>query len=625
MMNTSMKTVILSISAALIAALPSLFLITSTAHAATVMVTDENNQPLPQVMVMQTPVEGFVLDKSDMGYPPERRLNRSNTVHTRFTDVNGEVEFDTYKQDKVRIRIRRPNYQDVTVEASGNEDLTLQMKPITDPLMLAESKPANTWLSALDLGDEDLKKHYVMQCGFCHQQGSHFFRRPRDEESWNEIVYRMVGYGARVHDEAQEQLPPLLSAEYKRLFENPELIPDATPWATSLSKDKITEWPIGDAFSQMHDLLYHSNGFVYVGDNLQDRLYEINPENGEYTVYKMKRAKGDKHGGLMGNRLSSFPKHETFAGIHSFAESKVDGNIFITTSYQQRLVEFDVTKKAFIIHEMDDGYYPHTVRIDAQDRIWFTMALSNQIAMFDRKNQEFQMFDLPARNFGEGLTVSFMGAILKLMDWGLPLANWFSIDEQSSGVPLPYGIDITPNGDIWFARLHADSIGKIDAKTLQVTVYDTPFTGPRRLRSDSKGNLWIAAFPESMIVKFDPITERFENVEIPVYPLGSETPYSLNVDRSRDIVWINGNTSDALYRYDIDAKTWHHYPMPKRVTFTRDVEIAPNGDVFTTNSSFPSWHIEDGQPTLIRLQPQYDDAGEENRSEAGRAKSQIDE
>lgn len=417
---------------------------------------------------------------------------------------------------------------------------------------------------------------------------------------------RMIGYGARIHDDAQEVLPKLLASGYQKLYENPEIIPKGTSWSPYLQQSKVTEWPIGDAFSQMHDLLYHSSGLIYVGDNLQDRLYEINTETGEFTIYKLKRESSDKHGGMMSGRLATFPKHETYAGIHSFAESPVDGNIFITTSYQQRLVEFNPKTKEFTNHHMDNGYYPHTIRVDQQDNVWFTMALSNQIAKFDRKTKEFEMFDLPARNFQEGVTISLMGVVLKLMDWGVPIANWVSIDEQSSGLPMPYGIDITPNGDVWFARLLADSIGKVDAKTKQVTIYDTPFKGPRRLRTDSKGNLWIAAFPESMIVKFDPITETFTNYPIPVYPLGSETPYSLNVDTKRDIVWINGNTSDALYSYDIDKQQWRHYPMPKRVTFTRDVEIAPNGDVYTTNSSFPSWHIEDAQPTLIRLSPVYD-------------------
>lgn len=578
--------------------------------ATSVTVTDSDGNAIPNVMVMQTPLEVYQLDKSDQGYVPERTLAYIDPVNTLFTNQDGKVSFSQYQSKPVRIRLRAQEMEDITVETLGGKSLTLTMNPITDPLKLAESRPANTWLSALNFGGdeaaEELKKHYILQCGFCHQQGSYFFRRPRAEENWNEVTKRMIGYGARLHDDAQEVLPKLLANEYKTLYENPSLVPKGTNWSPVIQDAKITSWPIGDAFSQMHDLLYHSNGLVYVGDNLQDRMYEINPATGEFTIYKLKRETSDKHGGLMGARLASFPKHETYAGIHSFAESPKDGNIFITTSYQQRLVEFNPRTKQFTNHHMDAGYYPHTIRIDEQDRVWFTMALSNQIALFDRNQKSFELFDLPARNVQESVTISLMGFILKLMEWGVPIANWVSIDEQSSGLPMPYGIDITPNGDVWFARLLADSIGKIDAKTKQVTVYNTPFKGPRRLRTDSKGNLWIAAFPESMIVKFDPITETFTNYPMPVYPLGSESPYSLNVDTSRDIVWVNGNTSDALYSYDINKNAWTHYPMPKRVTFTRDVEIAPNGDVYTTNSSFPSWHIEDGQPTLIRLKPNYD-------------------
>jgi len=572
-------------------------------HALDITVVDSNEQPLINVMLMQTPLVGHKLDISDSGYPPEKVINFSDASFTRFSDLQGKVKFETYDQKPVRLRLRKPGFKDVTVEISGKTTTqTLTMEPIIDALELAESRPANTWLAALNLNnDKKLKQHYVMQCGFCHQQGSKFFRFPRSQESWKEIIYRMVGYGSRLHDEAQDQLPEVLAREYSRLFNQPELIPKGTPWKAHLNEVEITEWPIGDSFSQMHDLLFHSNGSVYVGDNLQDRLYEIDPTTGKYTIFKLKREPTDKHGGLMAGRLSSFPKHEAFAGIHSFAESPVDGHIFITTSYQQRLVEFDPVSKEFTNHKMDEGYYPHTVRVDPQDRVWFTLALSNQIAMFDRSKKLFTMIDLPNRSFKESMTVSSMGGILKLIDMGLPLSNLFPIDEHSSGVPLPYGIDITPNGDIWFAQLHANSIGKIDPKTMELTLFDTPFLGPRRLRSDSKGNLWITAFPESMVVKFDPRAQTYTNYQLPVIPLGSETPYSLNVDKSRDVVWINGNTSDALYSYAINEAKWSHYPLPKRVSFTRDVEIAPNGDVFTANSSFPSWHIEDAQPTLIRL------------------------
>jgi len=570
--------------------------------AGKVVVVDEDGKPLETVMVTQTPVSGYTLDRSDSGYPPVGVLHRSTGSDTVFTDENGQAQFDKYENDKVRYRIRKPEYQDVTVEMPANETWKVTMKRQMDPVLLAASRPANTWLAALDI-EEGLKKHYIMQCGFCHQQGSTFLRRDRSVTEWEEAIYRMVNYGARLADDAQENLPELLHEKYGALNADPTKVPEGTEWKDHLQKAKITEWPIGDSFSQMHDLLHHSNGLVYVGDNLQDRMYEIDPLTGEYKVYKLPKEEGDQLGGLLGARLKEFPKHETFAGIHSFAESAKDGNIFITASYQQRIIEFDPKTKEWTNHLMDDGYYPHTLRVDDQDRVWFTLALSNQVGMFDRSTSEFTLFDLPSRSFKETMMVNFMGVLLKLMSWGLPVANWASVDRDSTGVPLPYGLDIAPDGGVWFARLHADSIGRIDPKTLEVKVYNTPFHGPRRLRIDNEGGVWIAAFPESSIVRFDQATEKFDFFEIPVKPLGSETPYSLNIDKQHNIVWVNGNTSDALYAYYYKEKRWQHYPMPKKVTFTRDVEISPTGRVFTTNSSFPSWHIEDAQPTLIVLDP----------------------
>ena len=50
---------------------------------------------------------------------------------------------------------------------------------------------------------------------------------------------------------------------------------------------------------------------------------------------------------------------------------------------------------------MDSGFYPHTIRFDAKDRVWFTLALSNQVGMFDRSHRPFTRYDLPFRSFME--------------------------------------------------------------------------------------------------------------------------------------------------------------------------------------------------------------------------------
>jgi len=252
---------------------------------------------------------------------------------------------------------------------------------------------------------------------------------------------------------------------------------------------------------------------------------------------------------------------------------------------------------------MDSGFYPHTVRMDAKDRVWFTLALSNQVAMFDRASAKFTTFDLPFRSFMEKLTVKLTPFFFKLIGWGLPVTNWVKIDHVSTGVPLPYGIDITPDGKAWIARLHTDEIASIDPDKGTVTMIATPLKAPRRLRADRDGNLWIVMFNESAVLRYEPATAKFTRFDLPAQPVGSDTPYSLNVDRKRHQVWVNGTNSDSVYRLDIASKQWTHFPLPRHVTFTRDVEIADDGRVLLANGSFPSWHTEDAQPTLIQLAP----------------------
>lgn len=571
-------------------------------HAAEVTVTDPSGQALATVMVTQKLAKRNPADTSDGGYQQPGQAHRTDTEHSAFTDGTGRAQLPQRSGAAV-YRLRKPSYQDRIINAAaGQSVLKATLQPETDPAKLAEARPASSWLGALDVGTVDAKRHFQMQCGFCHQQGNALTRAERSPEDWQNVIDRMVRYGSRLPTELQKSLPEKLSAGYRRLRDNPSLVQGGIDWDGSLAQVKITEWPLGDAMSQTHDMLIASNRLVYVADNIQDRLYEVDPKTNAVTVYKIPHKEGDQPGGLISGRLKDFPRHDSTSNAHSLAQSARDGHIFITPSAQRRLVEFDPQTKAFTLHEIGAGFYPHTIRVDAEDRVWFTLALSNQVAQFDRKNGKFTLYDLPARGLKERLISKAIGFLFKLMNWGLPLSNWLSIDWESTGVPLVYGIDVTPDGTVWFARLHSREIGKIEPASGKVTMIPTPFLGPRRLRTDADGNLWIAAFGESKIARYEPNSGKFSLFDLPVEPKGSETPYALNVDKKRGIVWVNGNQSDALYGFDIKSERWRTLPLPRRTTFTRDVEIDDDGSLYTANSNFPSWQIEGGQPTLIRLQ-----------------------
>jgi streptogramin lyase len=572
--------------------------------AATVSVTDEAGAPLPTVMVTQAVTQARKLDTADGGYATPGKTQVVDAEVTRFTAADGTAVFDD-RAAGLTYRFRKPGFRDAYAATTGSGEAVpvVAMVRETDSLALAAARPANAWLGVLDVGDAETKKHFMLQCAFCHQQGNEFTRMERTPQVWSDVIYRMIGYGSRLSTADQRALPERLSAGYRRLRENPALVPDPLPWSPGLASATITEWPIGDIMSQTHDMLVGRNGLVYVADNIQDRLYETNPQTSEITVYKVPHLPGDKPGGLLAGRLKTFPRHDSTSNAHSLAESARDGHLFITPSAQRRIVEFDPGTKQFKLHEIGGGFYPHTIRMDAKDRVWFTLALSNQIGMLDRTTGKFKLYDLPTRGFREWLNVRLIGFMFRLINWGVPLSHWLPIDRQATGTPLPYGIDVTPDGKVWFARLHTDEIGVLDPATGEVKMIRTPFTGPRRLRSDAEGNLWIAAFPESAIARYAPATGEFTRYDLPVLPKGSDPPYSLNVDRPRGIVWVNGNQSDSLYALDIASGAWRVFPLARRGSFTRDVEFAPDGVVYTSISNFPSWHVEGMQPTLIRLQP----------------------
>ena len=575
----------------------------ANAHAADFTVTGPDGKPLPLVMVTRTTTQSAAIDDSDNGYAASGKPQHGTFEHTRFSDAQGRVRLPDAPGD-YRVRLRKPGYQDALIEPTAlGKPASWRMAVESDPKALAEQRPSNAWTSTLLAGRDDLRKEFMAQCGFCHQQGSAFLRRDRSATEWATTIQRMVRYGARLSSEAQKEMPALLEAHWKDINAHPEKVPAGTPWVPELAKASVSELAIGDRFSQMHDFVQHSNGLVYVGDNLQDRLYEINTQTGAYTVYKVPPQPGDNLGGLLAGRLRDFPKHETYQGIHSLVEAPADGHIFITPSYQRRLIEFDPKTKQFTNHEIGSGFYPHTVRMDAKNRVWFTLALSNQIAMYDRSADKFTTYDLPFRSFMEKMTVKMTPFFFKLIGWGIPVTNWVKIDHNSTGVPLPYGIEVTPDGKVWVARLHTNEIASLDPTTGVITMIATPLKNPRRLRADRDGNLWIGMFSESAVLRYEPKAAKFTQFDLPVQPMGSDTPYSLNVDRKRHQVWVTGTNSDGVHRLDIASNQWTHFPLPRKATFTRDVEFTDDGRVLLTNGSFPSWHIEDYQPTFIQLNP----------------------
>lgn len=566
-------------------------LFSETVYSLPLLVVDQHGSPVAQAMVTIARASENTTVLDDMGYVAPGVTAVANATETFFSNNRGEIEFNWQPNDT--LRVRKDNYVDQWV----NYDPTIKQIVLIEATesQRVDAAASNLWLSQVNFGDEQLKSAFQLNCAFCHQQASVFMRNERTHQQWLDIFARMNSYGARLPEKFFEPIANVLIGEYQRLRAAPN-IPKAEPWQESLSDITMHEMEIGDGFSQMHDLLLHPNGKVYVGDNLFDRIYEIDPQTNNYQVYKVPALAGAQPGGFLGNRFKRFPKIDNTMGVHSFAVSPRDGHIFITPSMQQALIEFDPDSKRFTLHEMPSGFYPHTIRIDAEDRVWFTLALSSQVAMFDRQLAKFTLIDLPARNTKEAIIINLLPMIFAIpVDYRPQPAP----DEIGTGLPMPYGIDIDANGGVWVARLYANDLAYIDPTTHAVTMIDFPYGGPRRLRCDADGNVWIVAFQEGLLVKYDPSQKKYTSFELPVI---NEIPYALNVDKVRGQVWVNGNQSDTLMRFDIADQSWLTIPLPRARFFSRDVEIdEATGAVYTTNSHFPIWQTEGGLPSLVRI------------------------
>jgi len=530
-------------------------------------------------------------------------LARSTTV---YADAAGGYTFPPLEPGLYHLRVRRSGFRDrteaVELAAGATVEEAVGVERETDPRELAWQLPANRWLAlaVARLPDDAAREEFRRQCTFCHQQGSWATRVQRDPEEWRKIFALMARMGGVLSTRVRTALPEALNGAYDEASFVPALgerfTPPPPPDATA-SAAIVTEWEVGDVGSMQHDLAVHPDGHVYSVDTTQDKLYRLDPRTGERRTFDIPR--GDSPlGGVFTTQRPIPVNADAYVAPHSLQVAR-DGTVWITLCLGNKLAHFDPRTEHFDIYPQQEGLYPHTLRLDGRGRVWYTLAVSNQVAMLDPATGERRTYLLPARTWKESLAV-------RAVPWFLWLGRYVDLDPQRAGdgpeLPVPYGIDIAPDGGVWFSQLNAHRIGRLDPESGDIRVIDTPFSAPRRLRFDSRGNLWIPGFSSGVLARFDPRTGEFHTWELPIEPRGSETPYALNVDRRTDTVWICGTESDTLMRFDPATEHFTIYPLPTRVTYTREIDFDAQGAIWTSNSNLPAWQIEGAAPKLIRLE-----------------------
>ncbi len=528
---------------------------------------------------------------------------------TVFSDEQGGFVVPSLPATDSHLRVRRIGWKDLRLEAlaAGSGPLELTLERETDPQALAEQLPAHRWFELLtrEIEDDKQREQFVRQCTYCHQQGNRATRVPREDWQWDKILSLMARMGAVLPADLRARVPELFRRAYDLDTAVPALLQGragdelvAAP-SPEVRTAVIEEWELGVRSSMQHDLVFHPDGRAYSVDMTQDQLYRLDPETGVSESFPLP-AQGLPLGGVFGGRDQPLPPTaNSRQGPHSLQVGP-DGAVWVTLALGNQLGRFDPVAGTWTTYPLEEGYYPHTLRFDGQGRIWFTIAGSNHVGRFDPETSRFETLRLPARTWTQAIVLRFLPALMWLAERG-DGARMESGDPDF--MPVPYGIDVAPDGAIWFSQLNQHRIGRIDPESLDVELLDTPFPAPRRLRFDSSHGLWIPSFSSGKLSRFDVRTREFREWTLPTATEGVETPYALHVDRRTDQVWVCGTNSDTLMRFDPATERFTVFPLPTRVTYTREIDFDEQGRVWTSNSNLPTWQVEGGFPRVLRLDP----------------------
>src|SRR5206468_6918124 len=151
----------------------------------------------------------------------------------------------------------------------------------------------------------------------------------------------------------------------------------------------------------------------------------------------------------------------------------------------------------------------------------------------------------------------------------------------------PYGITVTPKGEVWYASLAGNYIARIDPKGGQATVVEppTPRQGARRVWSDSKGRIWVSEWNAGQVAVYDPASDTWRSWRLP-----GDRPqaYAVYVD-DKDTVWLSDFGANAIVRFDPATETFKSFPSDRDDADVRQL-LGRSGEV---------WGAESGTDRLV--------------------------
>lgn len=275
------------------------------------------------------------------------------------------------------------------------------------------------------------------------------------------------------------------------------------------------------------------------------------------------------------------------ARVHDVAPAP-DGTIWYTAQRQGALGILDPSTGKVRHVPLGPDSAPHGVIQGPDGAAWITDSGQNAIVRYDPKSEKIDVWKLPEEiGYANLNTGTFDG----------DGTHWFTgqngiygrIDPRTGKMEVfkdpegrgPYGIDATPDGEVYYVSLAGSHLAKVDRATGEATIIEppTPAQGARRVWADSKGNLWVSEWNSGQLSRYTPATGAWKSWKLP-----SDKPraYAVYVDE-RDIVWVSDFGSNTTFAFDPKTEQWTPYPGSGEGANVRQILGRP-GEVYLPES-----------------------------------------
>jgi virginiamycin B lyase len=484
------------------------------------------------------------------------------------TAAQGRYAFPEDRLDpgEYAISIRAVGYDissptKATVESEKTTTTDIKLKETKN---LASQLTNAEWM--MSIPGTEAQKATLLNCTGCHTL-ERVMRSTHDSDEWTQVITRMMGYGA-VSQPIKPQ--PMLDAtragtpeQYRQMANYLATInlSSVDHWQYGLktlprpkgqdTRAIVTEYDMVRPTTEPHDILVDKEGNVWYTDFGEMFIGKFDPKTLKLTEYPIKKFKDKAPTGLLS-------------------------------------IAFDHTGK-----------------------IWFDTMYQGSLGWLDPKTGEISYYPLPPEYNDDRLQLNFTGLHYevdgKVWTKSVGTQHIFRVDLASNKWERFHPTDYLPSvknagiyevmadskNNLWMAEFTEGHLGKIDAKTTEVTWYVTPtaHARARRMEIDEQDRILVTEYRTSKVALFDTNTEKFTEYSLPEYTF----PYRANFDKNGEL-WASTMSTDRVVRLDPKTGRTVQYLMPSDTNMRT---------VFVDNSTTPVtfWVGSNHDHRIVKVEP----------------------